>query len=57
MLLSSADEASKRMQTAAPNTRFVDITEHITEPVTTDDDGWGEFRCAAGSVSVWVPEG
>ena len=57
VLLSSADEASKRMQTAAPNTRFVDITEHITEPVTTDDDGWGEFRCAAGSVSVWVPEG
>lgn len=32
------------------------ITEHINDTVVTNNEGWGEFRCPAGSVSVWVPE-
>ena len=54
VILSSGDEGTKRMQ-AVPNTTYIDSTEHIADPVTTDDDGWGEFRCNAASVSVWVP--
>jgi alpha-amylase len=42
------------METGSPNTTYTDITEHINETVVTDKDGWGEFRCQAGSVSVWV---
>lgn len=56
VLLSNAGDASKRMQTSAPGTRFVDLTEHVQEPIVTDDEGWAEFRCNAGSVSVWVPD-
>ena len=39
------------------NATYDDATEHVREPVVTDDEGWGAFRCRAGSVSVWVPEG
>ena len=56
VLLSNGDDGIKNMQTPSPNTRYIDITEHITEPVETNDEGWGEFRCPAGSVSVWVPK-
>ena len=34
----------------------VDLTEHVKEPVVTNDAGWGEFRCNGGSVSVWVQD-
>ncbi len=46
---------SKTMQTGAAVARYIDVTEHISEPVTTDAEGWGTFRCLSGSVSVWVP--
>lgn len=56
VLLSNGDEGMKHMETGAPNTTYVDVTQHIDDSVTTNGDGWGEFRCQAGSVSVWVPE-
>ncbi|HEY9893848.1 MAG TPA: alpha-amylase, partial [Candidatus Sericytochromatia bacterium] len=56
VLLSNGDEGTKPMEVGQPNATFMDITGHITEPVTTNDDGWGDFRCNAGSVSVWVPK-
>lgn len=34
--------------------RWHDLLEQIAEPVNTDDQGNAVFRCAAGSVSVWV---
>ncbi len=45
----------KSMHVAAPNATYIDHTEHCQEPVVTNDDGWGEFRCNPASVSVWVP--
>ncbi|MDJ0595862.1 MAG: hypothetical protein QNJ72_38750 [Pleurocapsa sp. MO_226.B13] len=30
------------------------MTEHISEPIYTNESGWGEFHCLGGSVSVWV---
>jgi alpha-amylase len=41
------------MDVGYPNCTYVDITEHVKEPVTTNDDGWADFRCNGGSVSVW----
>jgi len=55
VLLSNGADGTKTMETSAPNTEFIDITEYIKEPVTTDADGNGEFRCGGGSVSVWIP--
>lgn len=56
VILSNGDDGYKYMQTTAANTTYSDLTEHIAEPVVTNEEGFGEFRCKAGSVSVWVPE-
>ncbi|KNC85123.1 alpha-amylase [Sphaeroforma arctica JP610] len=54
VILTDAGEDSKHMETGKPNTSYVDITGHIEESVTTDENGWAEFKCDGGSVSVWV---
>jgi alpha-amylase len=56
VLLSDGQEGTKWMDVARPNATFVDVTEHVKERVRTNEDGWGEFRCNGGSVSVWVQE-
>jgi alpha-amylase len=56
VLLSDGHEGSKWMEVGRANARFTDLTEHVKEPVVTNDAGWGEFRCLGGSVSVWVQE-
>lgn len=54
VLLSDGPGGTKWMEVGKPNTKFIDLTEHITEPIYTNDQGWGEFACKGGSVSVWV---
>lgn len=56
VLISNGDDGVKHMETGSPNTTYVDITKHIKDKVTTNEDGWGEFRCQGNSVSVWCPE-
>ncbi|KAM3109440.1 alpha-amylase [Phormidesmis sp. 146-33] len=56
VVLSNGDAGSKYMEVGQPNRTYIDITEHIDEPITTDEKGWADFRCEAGSVSVWVPK-
>lgn len=55
VVLSNGDIGTKRMQTSAFSRTFRDITGNIDETVETDAEGWAEFQCAAGSVSVWIP--
>ncbi len=57
VVVSTGEAGARRMQTASPNSEYVDVTEHVEGTVTTDDEGWAEFPCGAGSVSVWVPVG
>ena len=54
-LLSNGEDGKKHMETGSPESTYRDITEHISEQVTTNKEGWGEFLCKGGSVSVWVP--
>lgn len=56
VVLSNGEDGVKLMEVGQPNSRYIDITEHVREPITTNDEGWGEFRCKGGSVSVWVPQ-
>jgi alpha-amylase len=56
VVLSNGGEGAKWMEVGQPNRTYLDITEHIQEPIVTNDDGWAEFRCNGGSVSVWVPQ-
>ncbi|MFH1672888.1 MAG: alpha-amylase [Pseudomonadota bacterium] len=57
VLLSIGGDGFKPMQTGSPDTTYIDNTEHFKEPVVTNGDGWGEFRCKSRSVSVWLPGG
>ena len=52
VLMSDGPEGSKWMDVARPNATFVDMTGHVSEPILTNADGLGEFRCLGGSVSV-----
>lgn len=56
VLLSNAGEGRKWMDVGQPNTVFHDLTQHVRTPVQTNESGWGEFHCGAGSVSVWVEQ-
>ena len=56
VLMSDGPAGSKWMEVGKPLTVFRDLTGHIREPITTNGDGWAEWRCPGGSVSVWVEE-
>jgi alpha-amylase len=56
VVLSNGEGSSKGMNIGQPNCTYVDITEHVQDSVTTNDDGWAEFRCNGGSVSVWIQQ-
>lgn len=56
VVLSNGEAGTKWMQVGQLNQTYIDLTEHIQESVVTNDEGWAEFRCQAGSVSVWIPQ-
>ncbi len=56
VVLTNGEGGGKWMDIRQPNCTYVDITEHVKESVTTNDDGWAEFRCNGGSVSVWIQQ-
>ncbi len=55
VILSTGDAGTKRMRMPDPGCTFSDATGRIEETITTDADGWADFKCAAGDISVWVP--
>ena len=54
VVMSDGSGGSKWMEVGRSNAVFHDITEHVAEPVRTNEHGWGDFCCNGGSVSVWV---
>ena len=56
VLMSDGSAGNKWMEVGKKNTTFRDLTGHISDPITTNADGWAEWRCNGGSVSVWAEE-
>lgn len=56
VVMSNGTEGIKWMNVGKANITLHDVTEHINQPVQTNEFGWGQFFCQAGSVSVWVQE-
>ncbi len=56
VVMSNGSGGSKWMEVGKPNAKFYDLTEHIQEPVYTNEEGWADFSCNDGSVSVWIQE-
>lgn len=55
-IMSDGPGGSKWMATGKANTVFYDYLGNRTDKITTNADGWGEFKVNGGSVSVWVQE-
>jgi alpha-amylase len=55
-IMSDGQGGSKWMEVGKPNAIFQDIMQQVKEPIQTNKEGWGEFRCNGGSVSVWVQQ-
>ncbi len=56
VLMSDGPEGTKWMDVGHSNAVFSDLLGNVCEKVVTNSDGWGEFRCNGGSVSVWVED-
>ncbi|NEQ76921.1 MAG: alpha-amylase [Okeania sp. SIO2C9] len=56
VIMSDSYPGYKWMEVGKPNAKFYDLTEHIQEPIYSNDSGWAKFRCNGGSVSVWLQE-
>lgn len=54
VLMSNGADGFKWMDVGHAATQYRDVTGQVAEPVVTNQQGWGEFRCKGGSVSVWV---
>ena len=54
VVMSNAKEGTKRVNTFAKHATFVDRTGHVGEEVTTDGEGFADFRCPGGSLSIWI---
>ena len=55
VIMGNGAAGTKWMEVGKPDTTYIDLTKTIATPVMTNADGWGEFCCQGGSVSVWVP--
>lgn len=56
VIMSDGPGGIKWMYAGKPYAVFRDLTKNIPDTVTANEHGWGEFRCAGGSVSVWVSD-
>lgn len=53
VVMGNSDPGTKYVATGLADTRFVDVTGADPEPVLSDADGTGQFRCPERGVSVW----
>lgn len=58
VVLSNKDVNQKSMEIGKRyvGKTFYDFTGHLQDKVTIDENGWANFPCPAGNVSVWVEE-
>lgn len=54
VVLTNSSPGNKWMNVFRPNQEFYDATGHINDIIHTNNDGWGNFPCPGGSISVWV---
>jgi len=56
VVLSNGEQGFKRMEmgTQFAGKQMIDALGHVQQEVTVAEDGWAEFICEAGSVSVWI---
>ena len=43
VLMSNGGDGAKTMCTGVPGSTYIDHTDHVKEPVKTNEEGWGEY--------------
>lgn len=56
VVMSNGVDGWKRMKLGRPGQIFVDALGNRHEEIVIGADGWADFACNGGSVSVWVPK-
>jgi alpha-amylase len=56
VLMSTGADGNKWMNVGRQSATFLDLTGQVKERVVTNQDGWGNFLCKGGKVSVWLEE-
>ena len=56
VLMSDGMEGTKWMEVRRHNATFLDVTGNVGGTVVSNENGWAEFRCNGGSVSVWIQQ-
>ncbi|MBW4664850.1 MAG: hypothetical protein KME01_11735 [Chroococcus sp. CMT-3BRIN-NPC107] len=56
VVISNGEAGYKWMNVFRPETAFYDCTNHFQDLTYTNSDGWGQFPCQGGSVSVWLQQ-
>ncbi len=56
VVLTDGPAGVKRMATTRPNRSFHELTGISAVMVATDGEGWGDFACPAGAITVWVED-
>lgn len=58
VVLSNKDQYEKPMEVGEhyAGQEFYDLLGRFDHKITIDENGWGNFTCPAGNVSVWIPE-
>lgn len=56
VVMSNGESGNKHMEIGARHAgkTFIDALGGITEEIVIDENGWAEFYCPAGAVSVWI---
>lgn len=54
VVMTNGDAGTKTVKAYAKNATFKDLTGHIPDEIKTNEDGVAEFRCPAGSLSIWA---
>jgi alpha-amylase len=55
VVMGNGSAGTKWMNVGKPDTIYIDITKAVSTSIITNTDGWGNFACEGGSVSIWVP--
>lgn len=58
VVMSNKDQYENPMEigTAYAGQFFIDLLGRFDHKIEIDENGWGNFTCPAGNVSVWAPE-
>ena len=56
VVMSNGKDGYKKMNTSKSNATYTDLTDHKQGVITTDSNGFAEFTCLGGKVSVWLEQ-